>query len=170
MTARPSCLSDLDCPDPDQCETGTCRDSCHLDPCGSNAICKSRAHASSCSCPIGYTGNPRVQCTKSKFRPRWELCDLQNFAKILFYFKLISFIKFVQHLIFYIMSKISVILNFLILGERFLYSEKAWKVLDKNMFVFAYSTHFVMLHFGMHFVHYILYYTKAYMHFEPTKN
>ena len=38
------------------------------------------------------------------------------------------------------------------------------------MFVFAYSTHFVMLHIGMHFVHYILYYTKAYMHFEPTKN
>ena len=68
MTPTPSCLTDRDCADPHKCVDGTCRDACNVDPCGANAICKSRAHASSCSCPIGYTGNPKVQCLKSKFR------------------------------------------------------------------------------------------------------
>ena len=68
VTPTPSCLTDRDCADPHKCVDGTCRDACNVDPCGANAICKSRAHASSCSCPIGYTGNPKVQCLKSKFR------------------------------------------------------------------------------------------------------
>ena len=67
VTPTAACVSDRDCRDPDKCDDGTCRDACNLDPCGANAICKSRGHASSCSCPIGYTGNPRVQCLKSKF-------------------------------------------------------------------------------------------------------
>ena len=66
VTPTPSCITDRDCSDPDKCVEGTCRDACSVDPCGANAICKSRLHASSCSCPIGYTGNPRVQCVKSK--------------------------------------------------------------------------------------------------------
>ena len=66
VTPTPSCVTDRDCRDPDKCVEGTCRDSCSVDPCGANAICKSRGHSSSCSCPIGYTGNPRVQCLKSK--------------------------------------------------------------------------------------------------------
>ena len=67
VTPTASCVTDRDCRDPDKCDDGTCRDACSVDPCGANAICKSRGHASSCSCPIGYTGNPRVQCLKSKF-------------------------------------------------------------------------------------------------------
>ena len=95
VTPTPSCVTDRDCSDPDKCVDGTCRDACRVDPCGANAICKSRLHASSCSCPIGYTGNPRVQCMKSKFldncitlvictlrmfqsRPTLFLCSLQN--------------------------------------------------------------------------------------------
>ena len=67
VTPTPACVSDRECRDPDKCVDGTCRDACNVDPCGANAICKSRGHASSCTCPIGYTGNPRVQCLKSKF-------------------------------------------------------------------------------------------------------
>ena len=67
MTPVASCSVDRDCGDPDKCVEGTCRDACNVDPCGANAICKSRLHASSCSCPIGYTGNPQVQCLKSKY-------------------------------------------------------------------------------------------------------
>ena len=66
VTPTPSCSIDRDCRDPEKCVDGTCRDACNVDPCGANAICKSRLHASSCTCPIGYTGNPKVQCLKSK--------------------------------------------------------------------------------------------------------
>ena len=66
VTPVPFCTVDRDCQDPEKCVQGTCRDACFVDPCGSNAICKSRAHSSSCTCPIGYTGNPRVLCSKSK--------------------------------------------------------------------------------------------------------
>ena len=69
VTPTPSCTIDRDCRDPEKCVDGTCRDACNVDPCGANAICKSRLHASSCTCPIGYTGNPRVQCLKSKSTP-----------------------------------------------------------------------------------------------------
>ena len=69
MTPVASCAVDRDCGDPDKCVDGTCRDACNVDPCGANAICKSRLHASSCTCPIGYTGNPQVQCVKSKYPP-----------------------------------------------------------------------------------------------------
>ena len=78
VTPTPSCLTDRDCRDPDKCVDGTCRDACNVDPCGANAICKSRGHASSCSCPIGYTGNPRVQCLKSKFSNK--VCIMTHFA------------------------------------------------------------------------------------------
>ena len=66
VTPVAACTTDFDCANPDKCDVGTCRDACHVAPCGINAICKSRAHASSCTCPIGYTGDPRVRCTKSK--------------------------------------------------------------------------------------------------------
>ena len=66
VTPTPFCTIDRDCPDPEKCVDGTCRDACNVDPCGANAICKSRLHASSCTCPIGYTGNPKVQCLKSE--------------------------------------------------------------------------------------------------------
>ena len=69
VTPVASCVVDRDCRDPDKCVDGTCRDACNVDPCGANAICKSRLHASSCTCPIGYTGNPQVQCLKSKYPP-----------------------------------------------------------------------------------------------------
>ena len=52
MTPVASCAVDRDCGDPDKCVDGTCRDACNVDP-----------------CPIGYTGNPRVQCLKSKSGP-----------------------------------------------------------------------------------------------------
>lgn len=67
VTPVAACSVDRDCGDPDKCVEGTCRDACYVDPCGANAICKSRLHASTCTCPIGYTGNPQVQCLKSKY-------------------------------------------------------------------------------------------------------
>lgn len=38
-----------------------CKDPCP-ESCGDNAECKVVNHAVTCSCKIGYTGNPFVQC------------------------------------------------------------------------------------------------------------
>ena len=48
---------------------------CYVDKCGVNAICNARQHASTCSCPPNYTGDPKKACYPSKL----SICFCQQF-------------------------------------------------------------------------------------------
>lgn len=63
VRVEPQCRLDSDCGNPERCYEGNCVDACRLDTCGVNAICRSANHLSQCSCPSGYIGNPRLECT-----------------------------------------------------------------------------------------------------------
>ncbi|KAK9513085.1 hypothetical protein O3M35_001355 [Rhynocoris fuscipes] len=58
----PECVINQDCPRDKACFSQKCRDPC-LDSCGLNAICQAVNHKAVCSCPPGYIGEPRIQCT-----------------------------------------------------------------------------------------------------------
>jgi len=60
-SCRPECLINPDCPPEKSCINMKCKDPCP-GSCGDNAECKVVNHAVTCSCKIGYTGNPFVQC------------------------------------------------------------------------------------------------------------
>lgn len=64
---KPECHLDSDCADKDKCLRGSCVEACRVDRCGVNAICNSISHRSICTCAPGYTGNPHVECTNSKY-------------------------------------------------------------------------------------------------------
>lgn len=56
------CQHNQECANTEVCQRGSCIDACRLERCGVNAQCVSRDHYAQCSCPRGYTGNPRVEC------------------------------------------------------------------------------------------------------------
>ena len=80
VTGVSQCRVHPDCRDTEQCHSGSCIDACRIEQCGTNAICTSRDHAASCSCPQGYTGDPRVACYPSEFAYATNLNDLHLFA------------------------------------------------------------------------------------------
>jgi hypothetical protein len=55
------------------------RNPCHPSPCGSNAICKERHGAGSCSCLPEYTGDPytgcRPECVSNSDCDRTKACS-----------------------------------------------------------------------------------------------
>lgn len=57
------CSADADCANSQTCRRGSCVEACKADPCGLNAVCESVDHASRCSCPPEYSGNPRTECS-----------------------------------------------------------------------------------------------------------
>ena len=62
---KPGCRSDSECPAADACINRKCINVCaSSSACGSDAICKAVNHSPWCSCPLKYTGNPRVECKK----------------------------------------------------------------------------------------------------------
>ncbi|XP_031635513.1 neurogenic locus notch homolog protein 1-like, partial [Contarinia nasturtii] len=58
---RPQCLWSSDCTTNRACVRNKCQDPCP-GACGSNADCRVVNHLASCSCRIGYTGNPYSSC------------------------------------------------------------------------------------------------------------
>lgn len=52
---------------------------CRPDPCGSNAVCRERSGAGSCTCLAGYSGDPylgcRPECVLNADCPRHLACD-----------------------------------------------------------------------------------------------
>ena len=69
--AVPECTEHPDCRNNEVCHTGSCIDACLVLACGSGAICSTTLHDIECSCPPGYTGDPREACLlcKTPFRP-----------------------------------------------------------------------------------------------------
>lgn len=57
------CRSDAECPSTDACINRKCMDVCSSPTaCGTGAVCKAVNHQPFCSCPLKYTGNPRIAC------------------------------------------------------------------------------------------------------------
>ena len=64
----PGCSDDTECPVHKACINNICRDPCIVeDPCARNAFCKVNLHEPECTCPPGFTGDPRVLCVARKF-------------------------------------------------------------------------------------------------------
>lgn len=58
---RPECVTNSDCDRSRACVNNKCVDPCP-GSCGINAECAVFNHAPSCSCIVGYTGDPSVRC------------------------------------------------------------------------------------------------------------
>ena len=61
---RNYCVDHRDCLDIESCQNGHCVDPCQhpRQRCGENAQCEAINHATRCSCPTGFTGNPYMYC------------------------------------------------------------------------------------------------------------
>ena len=61
------CEGDQECPDHNACFNAICKDPCiETDPCAAEAYCSTHNHQPKCSCPEGWTGDPRHQCIPRK--------------------------------------------------------------------------------------------------------
>lgn len=58
---RPECVLNSECPQEKACINNKCVNPC-IGICGSYAECRVINHAPSCTCAIGYVGNPLVAC------------------------------------------------------------------------------------------------------------
>ena len=72
---RPECTKDPDCPTWLACINKQCQDPCN---CAPSAECRVINHRPQCICPIGYTGDPHIQCTESKLILH---CFIQNMCE-----------------------------------------------------------------------------------------
>ncbi|KAJ8890112.1 hypothetical protein PR048_009619 [Dryococelus australis] len=64
IPVQAQCSMDSECSDTKKCIRGNCVEACHLDQCGVNALCNAKLHHAVCSCPAGFEGNPRIECTR----------------------------------------------------------------------------------------------------------
>lgn len=60
---HPECLVNTDCPSHQACIAERCRNPCE-GSCGFRAECRVHDQIPICSCPIGYSGDPFIQCTE----------------------------------------------------------------------------------------------------------
>ena len=60
------CSNDQECPDWNACFNSQCKDPCASDPCAIEAFCSTHNHQARCSCPEGWTGDPKVKCIPRK--------------------------------------------------------------------------------------------------------
>ncbi len=59
------CVDNPDCPAGRSCLSNKCRDVCSLDGvCGANSDCTTINNAPFCACKPGYTGDPRIGCSR----------------------------------------------------------------------------------------------------------
>lgn len=60
------CETDDQCPDDKYCnpETKTCQNPCLHKKCGINAFCNATNHVAICQCVNGYSGDPKISCSK----------------------------------------------------------------------------------------------------------
>lgn len=65
---KPACVLDAECGLDEICLESQCVNPCTLpQSCGMNSDCLVTNHFKTCSCPGGFTGNPAVECVRSKF-------------------------------------------------------------------------------------------------------
>jgi hypothetical protein len=69
---RPECTINADCPGNLACQNERCKNPCPAS-CGVNADCSVSQHSPICSCIVGYTGNPFVECSSI---PICKLCSV----------------------------------------------------------------------------------------------
>ena len=62
------CSNDQECPDWNACFNSQCKDPCASDPCAIEAFCSTHNHQARCSCPEGWTGDPKVKCIPRKIQ------------------------------------------------------------------------------------------------------
>lgn len=63
------CTKNEDCSSDEECTTeGKCKNICQ-NVCGLNAICRPINKMAQCSCPSGYTGNPKIECSEAAAAP-----------------------------------------------------------------------------------------------------
>ncbi|CAG0881855.1 unnamed protein product [Darwinula stevensoni] len=63
---RPPCGSDDECSASEACVRGQCTNLCDTDSaCGLNALCEMRGHGKHCTCPVGFEGEPAVECIRT---------------------------------------------------------------------------------------------------------
>lgn len=61
------CTSDSECPINQACINKLCQNPCSDSrQCDQNSECRAVNHRPVCVCPIGWSGNPQVQCYKRK--------------------------------------------------------------------------------------------------------
>jgi len=62
------CSTNDECPDYNACKNRKCINPCAIrDPCAPLATCRVTNHKPVCTCPDGYVGSPKIECTKRKF-------------------------------------------------------------------------------------------------------
>lgn len=60
---RPECLVNTDCPSYQACIAEKCTNPCE-GSCGFKAECRVQDHIPICSCPLGFSGDPFIQCAE----------------------------------------------------------------------------------------------------------
>lgn len=73
---RPECVTSSECNTNLACINQKCKDPCP-GLCGNSALCRVLSHTPSCYCPIGFEGDPFVQCVESKI-PQLDNIDPCN--------------------------------------------------------------------------------------------
>lgn len=63
-----TCALDVECDKNEVCFQNQCSNPCEHEGCGMNADCQCDNHMKVCSCPVGFTGNPAVECVRSKLK------------------------------------------------------------------------------------------------------
>lgn len=61
----PECTINEDCANDKACVREKCLDPCR-GSCGANADCRAMNHLAVCTCPLGYSGNPFINCYPAK--------------------------------------------------------------------------------------------------------
>lgn len=68
IVVKPECTSDSECSETTSCINQRCRNPCaDRNPCAGNAECRVSQHRPLCYCPLGWGGDPQVQCYKRKY-------------------------------------------------------------------------------------------------------
>lgn len=63
VTSRSECETNSDCADDQSCNNHLCVNPCtNSQNCGRGAFCNAVKHRAVCKCPIGFNGNPEIQC------------------------------------------------------------------------------------------------------------
>lgn len=66
-----TCTLDVECDQNEVCSQNQCSNPCEHEGCGMNSECQCHNHMKDCSCPVGFTGNPAVECVRSKLYSSW---------------------------------------------------------------------------------------------------
>ena len=58
------CRADSECSSNEACIEGQCQNPCQVpyNPCGEQAECEAITHRPVCKCPVGWAGNPHIEC------------------------------------------------------------------------------------------------------------